>query len=448
MTRSNQPRPTRREVLGTATSLTAAGLAPWALHPWSTESALGSRRGTRGEILRIGLVGCGGRGTGAAAQALRADPDVELVAMGDTFSDHLENSLATLRGLGDVTERVKVDDAHKFIGFDAFQKVIDSCDVVLLTTSPHFRPQHVEYAVEQGRHLFVEKPVGTDAPSLRRMRAATEAAAEKGLTLVSGLCYRYQFAKRATIARIRSGMIGKIRTMQCTYNTGELWHHPRKSDWTPMEYQMRNWLYFTWLSGDHIAEQHIHSLDKLAWAMGDVYPVRATSTGGRIKRTGEEYGNIYDHFNTVYEWEDGTVGFSSCRQMSGCSTNVSDHVYGTEGVAHIQGHRIETDSGETWRYRLDARDVPHLRRGSKDDMYQNEHDALFWSIRNGEGINNGEYMCNSTMMALMGRMSAYTGQTISWEDAWNSNESLAPEAYAWGPAPERPVSIPGVTKFS
>ena len=431
--------PTRREVLKTG----ATAAAGTVLVPWAVSAPRAGR-----EVLRVGLIGCGGRGTGAAAQALRADPDTELVAMGDAFSDHLENSLSTLSRTGDIADRVKVDVDHKFTGFDAFQKVIDASDVVLLATSPYFRPEHVEYAVEQGKHLFVEKPVATDGPGIRRIWDASQKADEKGLSLVSGLCYRYQFAKRATIERIHQGKIGKIRALQCTYNTGELWHRGRKDSWTEMEYQMRNWLYFAWLSGDHIAEQHIHSLDKLAWAMDDVYPVKATASGGRSKRTDPKYGNIYDHFNTVYEWEDGTVGFSSCRQMSGCSSNVSDHVYGTEGVAHIQSHRMETDDGEKWRYRLAPEDASHLRRGTADDMYQNEHDALFWSIRQGEPINNGEYMCKSTMMAIMARMAAYTGQTIKWEDAWNSSEDLAPEVHAFGDAPQRPVAIPGVTKFS
>jgi myo-inositol 2-dehydrogenase/D-chiro-inositol 1-dehydrogenase len=199
---------------------------------------------------------------------------------------------------------------------------------------------------------------------------------------------------------------------------------------------MRNWLYFSWLSGDHIAEQHIHSLDKLAWAMQDEYPVVATASGGRIVRTGEEYGNVYDHFNTAYEWEGGLMGFSSCRQWSGCSSDVSDYVYGTKGTANIQRHTIEAD-GERWRYRGEG----------PDDMYQNEHDAMFKAIRAGEPINNGEYMCNSTMMAIMARMAAYTGQTITWEQAWNSALDLSPEAYAWGDAPQRPVAVPGLTKF-
>jgi len=432
--------PTRREVLRTGATAAAGTL----LAPWATA---GSSRG-RQATLRVGLVGCGGRGTGAAAQALRADEDTELVALGDAFEDHLENALGTLQRAGDISDRVKVDDAHKFVGFDAFRKVIDASDVVLFATSPHFRPEHVEYAVEQGKHTFVEKPVATDAPGLRRIWDASQQADEKQLSLVSGLCYRYQFAKRATIEHIHAGKIGKVRALQCTYNTGELWHRGQKPDWSPMEYQMRNWLYFTWLSGDHIAEQHIHSIDKLAWAMDDVYPIKATASGGRIKRTDEKYGNIYDHFNTVYEWEDGTVGFSSCRQISGCSSNVSDHVYGTEGVAHIQSHRIETDAGEKWRYRMSPEEAMHLRRGTTDDMYQNEHDALFWSIRAGEPINDGEYMCKSTMMATMARMAAYTGQTIKWDDAWNSTEDLRPEEYVWGGAPSRPVAIPGVTKFS
>jgi len=414
-------------------------LAPWA--------AARAKRSNQDGPLRVGLIGCGGRGTGAAAQALRADEGAILVAMGDAFADHLDNSHNTLQSQLDIQSQVQVPRENRFVGFDAYKQVIEAVDVVLLATSPFFRPAHVAYAVEMGKHLFVEKPVAVDATGLRSIRESTLKAQEKGLSLVSGLCYRYQFAKQETVRRIRAGAVGDIRTLQCTYNTGELWYREPQPGWTDMDTQMRNWLYFDWLSGDHIAEQHIHSLDKLAWAMGDVYPAQATSSGGRSKRTDPKFGNIYDHFNTVYEWENGVKGFSSCRQMSGCSSNVSDYVFGTQGVANIQGHSIKTDGGESWRYRNDASQNWRLRRGGADDMYQNEHDALFWSIRNGEPINNGEYMANSTMMAIMGRLAAYTGKTITWEQAWNSTLDLTPESLAFGPAPDCQVAVPGVTPF-
>ncbi|MAF65554.1 MAG: oxidoreductase [Planctomycetes bacterium] len=425
--------PSRRDLLRT-TSIAAVAAGTSA--PLASANASADPRPFTGP-LRVGLIGCGGRGTGAAANALRADPDTHLVALGDTFGDHLSNCLGTLSKEADIAERVKVDEDKRFVGFDAYQGVIEHCDVVLLATSPHFRPMHVAAAVEAGKHLFVEKPIATDAPGVRAMRESCRRAEEKNLSIVSGLCYRYQRAKRETVARIHDGAIGDIVCMQTTYNTGGLWHRGRKEDWSEMEYQMRNWLYFAWLSGDHIAEQHIHSLDKIAWAMGDVYPTKCTSSGGRSVRSDAKYGNIYDHFNNVYEWENGVRCFSSCRQWSGAASDVSDYVYGTRGSANIQRHRI--DAGPwNWRWKGDG----------PDDMYQNEHDALFAAIRSGEPINNGEYMCSSTMMAIMGRMSAYTGQTITWDQAWNSSEDLSPPAYEWGDLEMRPIAQPGITRFS
>ncbi len=387
--------------------------------------------------LKVGLIGCGGRGTGAAAQALRADPDTVLWAMGDAFADMLEGHLQSLLNAKDIADRIDVPKERQFAGFDAYKHVIDECDVILLATSPHFRPLHVEYAVDKGRHLFIEKPVATDVPGLRRIKAACERGAEKGLSMVSGLCYRYQFAKQETFKRLHDGAIGDITAIQCTYNTGGLWHRGRKPEWSEMEYQMRNWLYFTWLSGDHIAEQHIHSLDKMLWAMGDEAPVKCTSTGGRILRTDDKYGNVYDHFNTVYEWKSGVRGFSSCRQMPGTSHDVSDYAFGSKGTAALQHHRIQSADGK-WRYRGDG----------PDDMYQNEHNALFAAIRSNNPIDNSDYMIKSTMLAVMGRMSAYTGQTISWDDAWNSNLDLSPRVYDWiDDPPSIGVALPGVTKF-
>jgi predicted dehydrogenase len=429
---SSSFRPSRRELLRTASAgaLAAPVLAARA------EAARPARR-PRNDLLRVGLVGCGGRGTGAALNALLADPDTRLVALADTFSDHLESCLATLQGTPEIAARVDVPPERRFVGWEAYRGVIDACDVVLLATSPHFRPLHLAAAVEAGRHLFVEKPIAVDAPGVRAVHAACRTAHEKGLSVVSGLCYRYQHAKRETIARIRDGALGEILALQCTYNAEGLWHRGRKPEWSEMEYQMRNWIYFTWLSGDHIAEQHIHSLDKLAWAMGDEYPVKISASGGRAVRTGPEYGNVYDHFNTVYEWGNGVRAFSSCRQWSGTSTDVSDWVFGTRGRANIQAHRIEAGPWQ-WRYESEE----------PDDMYQNEHDELFAAIRAGKPIDNSDYMCKSTLMAIAGRMSAYTGRTISWDEAWSSQESLTPPAYAWGPSDGGPLAQPGITQFS
>ena len=425
----------RRQFLRAGGALAAAGS--------TIPVALGARLASDSkETLKIGLVGCGGRGGGAATNALRADPNVKLVALADAFPDQLTNKLKSLQSQTDIADRIDVPEERQYVGFDAYKNVIDQVDVVLLATSPHFRPLHVEYAVEKDTHAFVEKPIATDAPGVRRMRVACDKAAEKGISISSGLCYRYQHAKQATLQRVHDGMIGEIKSMECTYNTGGLWHRGRKPEWSEMEYQMRNWLYFTWLSGDHIAEQHIHSLDKLAWAMNDVPPMKATASGGRIVRSDEQWGNIYDHFNTVFEWEGGVKGFSSCRQWVGADGNVSDFVVGTKGTAALQSHRIQmTDPGageEKWRYRGEG----------PDDMYQNEHDVLFAALRAGDRIDNSDYMCKSTMMAIMARMSAYTGKSVTWDMAWNSKEDLSPPAYDWTDMEMRPVAQPGVTPFS
>ena len=424
----NRPEPTRRQFLAGA-----AGAAVAATTPVATASPR-KVRARSAETLKVGLIGCGGRGTGAAANALRADPNTELVALGDSFADHLERSLSTLRR--DFGEQVVVDDDHKFVGFNAYKGVIDTCDVILFATSPHFRPQHVAYAVEKGRHMFVEKPVAVDAPGLRAIWDSCRAAEKKRLSVVSGLCYRYDFAKVETFKRLHDGAIGDITALQCTYNTGELWHRGRQPEWSEMEFQMRNWLYFTWLSGDHIAEQHIHSIDKILWAMGDEAPVKCVSSGGRIKRTDAKYGNVYDHFNTTFEWKNGVRGFSSCRQWNGAASDVSDHAFGTNGVARLQRHRIEGKN--KWRYRSDQ----------PNNMYQNEHDALFRAIRADKPINNGDYMCKATMMAIMGRMAAYTGKAVTWDEAMNSQLDLTPPKYEWGDLAVAPVAIPGVTQFT
>jgi predicted dehydrogenase len=388
------------------------------------------------ETLRIGLVGCGGRGSGAADNALEADPNVRLVAVGDTFQEKAVSALATIKRKTKLPEHVIVDKDHVFSGFDAYKKVIDSgVDVVILATPPHFRPAHLKYAVDKGKHVFVEKPIGVDVPGVHSVMATCELAKKKGLTIVSGLCWRYAPNVKETIARIQDGAIGDIIAIESSYNAGTEWHRGDNPKWSRMEYQIRNWLYYTWLSGDHIVEQAVHSLDKTAWLQGDTSPVRAMGMGGRQQRTGEKFGNIYDHHAVFYEYPSGIRVYFTCRRQDNCGRFVDETVLGTKGTARVIAGRIEGE--KPWRY-----------RGRKQSMFVAEHDAMFKSIRAGDPINNGKYMCNSTLISIMGRMCTYTGQDITWEKLNSSQERLGPAEYAWGDVPEPAVPIPGVTKFA
>ncbi|HEX4145284.1 MAG TPA: Gfo/Idh/MocA family oxidoreductase [Pirellulales bacterium] len=418
---------TRREFLKQSSLIVAGGTLAGALGTARSVHAAGS------DTLKVGLIGCGGRGTGAAANALGADPNVKLTALADTFADQIEKSLEQLRP--NLSDKIAVPDDHKFVGFDAYQKLLATdVDVVLLTTSPHFRPIHLQAAIAAGKHVFCEKPVAVDAPGIQSVLASVAEAKRKNLAVVSGLCYRYDLPKRELIQRVRDGAIGDIRTIHTSYNTGTLWHKGRKPEWSEMEYQIRNWLYFTWLSGDFNVEQHVHSLDKAAWALGDQSPERAYGLGGRQVRTGEEYGQAFDHMAVVYEFPGGVRVFANCRQMAGCSVDVSDHLFGTKGTAEMQKAVIEGEN--PWAY-----------RGGKPNMYDVEHQEMFASIRSGNPINNGHYMANSTMMGIMGRMVCYTGQTLTWKDCIESKEDLSPPKYEWGPAPTAVVAKPGLTPF-
>ena len=389
-----------------------------------------------GETLRVGLIGCGGRGTGAAAQALAADGNVKLVAMADAFQDRLRSSLQTLLKQ-DIAKKIDVPDKHQFVGFDAYQKVIAESDVVLLATPPHFRPLHLHAAIDAGKHVFAEKPVAVDAPGIRKVLATCEAARKKNLAIVSGLALRYSYAHREIVRRIHEDAIGNVRTLQANDFRGPIWVKPRQTEWTDMEYHMRNWYYFTWLSGDFNVEQHVHMLDLCSWIMKDEYPVRAYGTGGRQVRTAPEYGNIYDHHSVTYEYANGAKLFATCRQMAGCSNDISAHAMGEKGIATLDRRVMQIETGEKWQY-----------RGEKNNQQQTEHDELFSSIRNGKPINNGDYMTKSTLLAIMGRMATYTGQTITWEQAMNSQEDLSPSGYTWdAKPPESSIAIPGITKF-
>lgn len=416
------------------TSVAAASLAA----PLVTRAATNSPAVHTGgsELLRVGLVGCGGRGTGAAIDTLAADPLTELVSIGDTFSDRAQACLENLNADEAVSVRVKVEADRVFVGFDAYKSVIDSgVDVVLLATPPHFRPMQFAYAVEQGKHCFVEKPVGVDVQGVRKVIETSKLAKEKGLAVVSGLCWRYDNGVLATMQRIQDGAIGDIVAIQSTYNAGTLWHRGDDPAWSRMEYQLRNWLYHTWLSGDHIAEQAIHSLDKTAWLMGDAHPTKAVGIGGRQQRTDAKYGNIFDHHVVFYEYDNGVPVYFTCRQQDNCTTGVDEVVLGTKGKAHILKNRI--DGENKWRY-----------RGEKPSMYRQEHVAMYESIRSGNPINNGHYMTNSTLVAIMGRMCSYTGKELKWDQILSSQERLGPMNYEWSDVPVGTVAIPGVTEFA
>jgi predicted dehydrogenase len=422
---------TRRQFVATTTTAAGALAAAPAL-------AQNASRGASG-TLRIGLIGCGGRGTGAASQALNADSNVKLVAMGDAFGDRLASSLETLKKDEDVAQKIDVPDEHKFVGLDAYKKVIEKSDVVLLTTPPGFRPKHIKAAIDAGKHVFAEKPVAVDAPGVRSVLTTCEEARRKKLAVVSGLCIRYSYGFQEIIKRIHDGALGRIRTLQANDFRGPIWVKPREPGQTDMQYQVRNWYYFTWLSGDFNVEQHVHMLDVCAWVMNGEYPATALGIGGRAQRVGPDFGNIYDHHAVIYEWKDGARLHAYCRQQSGLRGDISVHVAGEKGIARLaeRDRGLILETADKWTY-----------TGAKNNIYQTEHDELFASIRRGQPINNGDYMCKSTLMAIMGRMATYTGQQITWEQALNSKEDLSPDGYTWdSKPPPSPIAVPGVTKF-
>ena len=430
----------RRNFLKTSTA-TAVGTAI------ATSLAAPAVHAAGSDLLRVGLIGCGrrgeggGRGRGAAENCVHAGPNVQLYAMADLFPDHLEYSRKFLKDrLGD---KVNVSDDRCFSGFNAYKDLIalKDIDIVILTSPPGFRPLHLQAAVEAGKHIFCEKPVAVDGPGVRSVLKTIEEARRKNVSLVSGLCWRYDFGMQETFKRIHDGLVGDIVALQCTYNTGPLWVAPRQSGWSDMEWQCRNWLYFAWLSGDFNVEQHIHSLDKMAWAMKDEYPVKAVGLGGRQQRTGPEYGHIFDHHSVVYEYANGVKVFSNCRQQKNCANDVTDHVFGTKATVDVMKYALKSHHGKPiWKYRP-ADNV-------KDDgMYQNEHNELIASIRSGKPINNGDYMTKSSLMAIMGRMATYTGKVITWDMALNSKEDLSPPKYDWISLATPAVAKPGVTRF-
>lgn len=417
--------PSRRDFLryGSA-SMAAAGVL----------GSIGRTHNGNEAPLKVGLIGCGGRGRGAAVQALSSSGPVELVAIADAFPDRLKDALKHLRDPEHgVHERVKLTPERCHVGFDAAAALIASdVDVVLLCTPPHFRPQHFAMAVAAGKHVFLEKPVAVDGAGVRTVLAAAAQAKEKKLSVVCGLQRHHQLGYLETMKRVQDGAIGDIVAARCAWDMGFLWSNERQDKWSDMEWQLRNWLYFTWLSGDHIVEQHVHNIDVVNWAKG-AHPARAFGMGGRQVRTDARFGNIFDHHAVQFEYADGSMLFSECRQIEGCRNDVSEHLIGSKGSAHMDSERWSIKGTTPWKY-----------AGDNNNPYQSEHDALFRSIRNGDAHNEGVYVAESTLTAIMGRMATYSGREVTWDQALHSGP-VAPalSEYGWGPVPLVPVAVPG-----
>jgi myo-inositol 2-dehydrogenase/D-chiro-inositol 1-dehydrogenase len=400
---------------------------------------LSSQTATR--AIKVGLVGCGGRGTGAASQALHADDFSELTAVADIYQTNVDYCLGTLRKVQAIGSRVKVDSSRQYLGLDAFQKVIDSgVDVVLLATPPGFRPGHIAACVAAGKHVFCEKPVSTDAPGARSVMESIEQARLKNLSIVSGFAWRYSNMLQETFQRVHDGAIGRLIAYYATYYTNPVKPMPpastRPAGMSDVEWQIRNWYNFVWLSGDSIVEQAVHNVDKIAWAMKDEPPVSCVAVGGRAVPA--EGGNIFDHFAVNYLYADGTRAFLENRQMEGCYNDNSDYLLGSDGACTVgRGTVPSIDGKNSWKW-----------TGRQYDRYQREHDVLFAAIRSNRPVNDGRRMTTSTLLALMGRMAAYTGEQVSWDQVLNSKEKLFPDRLDWnGSLDVRPRAIPGVTKL-
>ena len=392
--------------------------------------------------IRVGLIGCGGRGTGAAGNVLSAAPGVKLVAMGDAFKDRLTQCKEQLAKKPDIAALVDVPEERSFVGLDAFQKVLAAdINYVILATPPGFRPEHLQAAVAAGKNIFTEKPLAVDGPGIRSVLESYEQAKAKNLAIVGGTQRRHGNGYIETMKRVHDGAIGDLQSARCYWNQGGLWNKPRQAEWSDLEWQMRNWLYFTWLSGDHIVEQHIHNLDVVNWAMNG-HPVRALGLGGRQVRTGPEWGHIFDHFTVDYEYENGVHLLSMCRQMPGTEGRVAEDLQGTLGTCATSqdAKRYVITGKNAWRLAPEQVTV---------DPYVQEHTDLIASIRKGEPLNELKTVAESTLTAIMGRMSAYTGKSVTWEQALSSQQALVPPSgqLAWGPMPVPPVAEPGKTEL-
>jgi predicted dehydrogenase len=405
------------------------------------------------DTIKVALVGCGGRGTGAAMQACLTKQNVKLVAMADAFRDRIDDCYRTLMkddisdwsGVsGNIKNKIDVPEERKYTGFDAYKKAIAHADVVILTTPPGFRPIHFEEAVNQGKHVFMEKPVATDPAGVKRVLDAAEMAKQKKLNVVVGLQRHYQNSYRELYAK--KNLIGDITSAQVWWNNDGVWMHPRKYNQTEMEYQMRNWYYFNWLCGDHIVEQHIHNIDVMNWFKGG-YPAKAQGMGGRQVRKGKDHGEIYDHHYVEFQYADGSVMNSQCRHIPGTMSKVDELLVGTKGKIFCNAASITDHSGKI---------LFQFDKQKENNPYQTEHDELFAVIAKGEyKFADAENGAKSTMTAVMGRMATYSGKVMEWDKLLASGISIMPKEFDWNALPptvpnedgKYPIAMPGVTKY-
>jgi predicted dehydrogenase len=414
----------RREFCKTAAAASVAAVMPGSLGIFAQGS----------DAIKVGMIGCGGRGTGAALDCLNADRGVEIVAMGDLVPDRIESSLKDLTAK--FPDRIKVPAGNRFTGFDNYKGVcsVPGVNLVITAAPPGFRPIHLKAVVEAGKNVFMEKPVAVDPVGVRSVIASSDLAARKGLAVVAGTQRRHQTSYLELMKRVHDGQIGEVVAAQCYWNMGDLWVRKRDPGMSEMEWQCRNWLYFTWLSGDHIVEQHVHNIDVVNWAIGSM-PKNVMGMGGRQVRVAPEYGNIFDHFAVEFEYANGVRVSSYCRQTKGCAERVEERIVGTKGVALGSG---EIRGEKPWKF-----------AANETNPYVLEHVDLIASIRSGKPLNEGRRIAESTMCAIMGRMSAYTGRAMSWEWAMtSSNLDLSPAKYQFGPNPVPPVAIPGSTMLT
>lgn len=443
MTKKNEY--TRRDFMKTTGILAGSGLLLGSLPVGASAFSSGS------DELKVAVIGCGGRGTGAANQALIADPGVKIVALADLFRDRLDACYTSLSNRLEATEesdRLDVPEERKFVGFDAYRHAIEVADVVILAATPGYRPAHFEEAVKQDKHIFMEKPVATDADGVRRVLQAGREAKQKRLNVVVGLQRHYQDNYNIALEEIRNNRIGKIIGGQVYWNSAGVWVRERQPGMSELEYQNRNWYYFNWLCGDHILEQHIHNIDVANWFIGE-YPVTAQGMGGREVRNGKDHGQIFDHHFVEFTYPGGAVISSQCRHQPNTFSNVAEFLQGTGGTVDLDSnHRaLIKDYDGNVLYNHDGENDPN--------PYQTEHDVLFASIRNGEVIDDTENGAKSTLTAIMGRMATYSGKVISWDQAMNAQEKLVPDDMTWDTPPpvmpdehgNYPVPVPGVTEI-
>jgi len=427
---------TRRDFMKASAAFSLAAMTT----PMNKVFAAGSDK------LRIGLIGCGGRGTGAVGDCIKAADNVEIYAMADLFKDRIDNAINLMKVGSDWIQKVEdpskinITEERCFSGFDAFQKLlaIDEIDIVILATPPGFRPQHFEAAINAGKHVFMEKPVAVDPFGVRSIIKTAELADQKKLCVVAGTQRRHQKHYIEIMKRIHDGDIGEIVAAQCYWNGGGMlnWGPANNPQWSEMERQCRRWYFYDWICGDHIVEQHVHNLDVVNWAFNGI-PEKCLGIGGRQVRTAPEYGNIYDHFTVEYEYPNGAKITSMCRQFDGCTENVSERIVGTKGVAYLDGATGKITG-----------DKPFEPVEASPNPYVIEHADLIAAIRNNEHINEGKRVAESTLTAIAGRMSTYTGRALKLSWALNASTlNLTPEKYEFGPMKTNPVPMPGITQL-